>query len=222
MDYQKFIDTLPALYEDWMHESVRPKSNDFQEILEKVQGMTKPAVMQMLNWAVECMEPDELYCEIGCYLGSTLIGAMQYHPDKIAYAVDNFSEFDPEGENLKKLTEHIEMFGLRNQVKFHNQGFQDFFLKLRESKATSKKIGVYFYDGAHDYRSQMLGYLLARPFLAERALIVVDDTNDATVQLSIQDFITAEPNCKLLVSLLGGGFWNGIHILSWDTTQNKV
>jgi len=40
--------------------------------------------MQLLNFAVECMESDEIYCEIGTYRGSTLIGALLNHPERMA------------------------------------------------------------------------------------------------------------------------------------------
>jgi hypothetical protein len=36
MDYQKFSETLPDLYYDWGQKSVRPKSNQFQQVLEQV------------------------------------------------------------------------------------------------------------------------------------------------------------------------------------------
>jgi hypothetical protein len=45
--------------------------------------------------------------------------------------------------------------------------------------------GVYFYDGSHDYRSQLLGLLLAVPLLARRALLVLDDGNWPAVRQAL-------------------------------------
>jgi hypothetical protein len=42
---------------------------------------------------------------------------------------------------------------------------------------------MYFYDGSGEYRSQLMGLLLAEPFLAERALIIVDSTPAELVRL---------------------------------------
>jgi len=44
----------------------------------------------LLNFAVDCMEPDDIYCEVGCQ-GATLIELID-HPGQMAYAVNNFSE----------------------------------------------------------------------------------------------------------------------------------
>lgn len=220
MDYQRFIDQLPALYHNWGQESVQPQSDQFQAVLNHVQGMTTANVLQLLNFAVACLEPDEVYCEVGCFRGSTLIGALLNHPDRMAYAVDNFSEFDPQGENLEHLMQNLSAFHLEEQVLFCNQDFEAFFADW-QALQMSDRIGVYFYDGAHDYRSQLMGLLLARPFLADRALIIVDDSNWEPVQQANWDFIAAHPQCSLVLDLPTAGngdstFWNGLQILSWD------
>ena len=224
MDYQRFIETLPDLYYDWNQESVRPKSDQFQQVLEQIKGMTTANVMQLLNFAVECMEPNEIYCEIGCFQGSTLIGSLLKHQDTMAYAVDNFSEFDPSGENIEKLAGNLAKFGLDEQVSFCEQDFEEFFFSLRDFN-TEDKIGVYLYNGAHDYRSQLLGLLLVKPFLAEQALIIVDDSNWSAVQQANWDFIAAHPQCQMLLDLPTpedghSTFWNGIQVLSWNVRRD--
>ena len=223
MDYQKFIEQLPELYENWGQSSVHPKSNEFNAVLEKVQGMTTSNILQLLNFAVGCMEPEEVYCEIGCFQGSTLIGALLNHPGKMAYAVDNFAEFDQAGENFEQLSNNLSLFKVEEQVIFCNQNFEEFFLELREIEPRPK-IGVYLYDGAHDYRSQLLGLILARPFLADKALIIVDDSNWGSVQQANWDFMAAQPECQLLLDLPTpkdgySTFWNGIQVFRWDVNQ---
>lgn len=221
MDYQKFIEQLPLLYEDWGKDSVQPKSELFQSTWQKLNGMTTSNVMQLLNFAVSLLEPDEIYCEVGCFQGCTLIGAMLNNSTKFAYAIDDFSQFDEDGENYNTLIAHVSQFRLEEQIVFCNQDFQEFFKDFYEIK-DRQKIGVYFYDGAHDYRSQILGLLFAKPFLAEQAIIIVDDTNETDATLANQDFINIHPECKMLLDLPTPGngyytFWNGIQILSWDS-----
>ncbi|PSB32797.1 tetratricopeptide repeat protein [Stenomitos frigidus] len=225
MDYQRFIQQLPHLYHQWGSELVKPKAIHFQTALQQLQGMTTANVLQLLNFAVACMEPGEVYCEVGCFQGSTLIGALLNHPNRMAYAIDNFSEFDFGGENRTKLMQNLAAFALEEQVFFCEQDFESFFADLRALES-SDRIGVYLYDGAHDYRSQLMGLLLVKPFLADRALIIVDDSNWDAVQQANWDFIAAHPQCQLLLDLptpartyeqmSSCSFWNGIQILSWD------
>lgn len=226
MDYQKFVEELPKLYENWGKDFLQPKANKFAEVLERIEGMTTANVMQLLNFAVECIEEDEIYCEVGCYQGSTLIGALLDHSHQLAYAVDNFTEFDTEGGNQAKLAENLAQFNLNDRVLFCNQDFEEFFFDLKKIDPTTK-IGVYLYDGAHDYRSQMLGLLLVKPFLAPRALIIVDDSNWSCVKQANCDFIAAHPECQLLLDLPTAknkdrSFWNGIQVLSWNINRPKI
>lgn len=225
MDYQRFIKQLPQQYENWGNNEIKPKLDKFQQILHQVPGMTTANILQLLNFAVECMAPDEVYCEIGCFRGSTLIGALLDHCDRIAYAVDNFSEFDPEGTGFEQLTNNLEKFNLTDQVYFFNENFEEFFCELSQLK-TEDKIGVYFYDGAHDYRSQLMGLLLAKPFLADQALMIVDDSNLISVKQANWDFIATHPACRLVLNIgtlqrEHPSFWNGIQVLCWDVNQTE-
>ncbi|MEB3829522.1 class I SAM-dependent methyltransferase [Phormidium sp. CCY1219] len=224
MDYQRFIDKLTDLYENWGEESVRPKTEKFQKALDRVQGMTTPNVMQLLNCAVSCMEAEELYCEIGTYQGSSLIGALLDNGDRKAYAVDNFSELDEASDSLSNLLENLKKFNLENRVSFYNQDFEKFLLELREVKLRPK-IGTYFYDCAYDYRSQLMGLLLIRHCLSDRALIIVNNSNWKSVQQAQSDFVAAHPECEILQlspSITAEpSFGNGIQLLSWDIARRE-
>ncbi|HEY9301549.1 MAG TPA: tetratricopeptide repeat protein [Phormidium sp.] len=223
MDYQRFFEQLPSLYENWEQGLAFPKSADrFHKILDKVTGMTTANVMQLLNFAVECLEPNEVYCEVGCFQGASLIAALLEHPDRMAYAVDNFSEFDTFGDSFEKLTENLSNFNLSEQVFLCPQEFEEFFSELGGLE-TEDKIGFYFYDGAHDYRSHLMGLLLVRPFLAERALILVSNSNWSAPQQANYDFLAAHPQCQLLLDKADGSdnykIWNGVQLFVWDGTR---
>ncbi|MGB3205350.1 MAG: tetratricopeptide repeat protein [Crinalium sp.] len=225
MNYQTFIQHLPKLYENWGKSSVRPHSQQFELVLQQVQGMTTANVMQLLNLAVECMGLDEVYCEIGCFQGATLIGALLNHPTKIGYAVDNFSEFD-DGQNFELFSRNLSLFNLEEQVIFCNQSFEEFFFDLRTLNP-DQKIGVYFYNGANDYRSQLLELLLVKPFLAEQALIIINNTNSSSVQQANWDFMAAHCEFQLLLDFPTPQdhhhtFWNGLQVFSWDINQESV
>lgn len=226
MDYQAFFDQLPTHYDRWGEETVQPKVPQFQQVLEQVYGLTTPNVLQLLNLAVGFLEPGELYCEIGCFQGATLIGALLGQGQAMACAVDNFSDFDEPDGHLNQLMANLAQSGLTDQVWFCHQDFEEFFAELRHL-GTTDRIGVYFYGGAPDYRSQLMGLLLVQPFLADRALIVVDNSNWDTVQQACWDFIATYPQCRRLLHLPTStnrhpSFWNGIQILSWDRHQTQA
>lgn len=216
MKIAKFLVGLRGLYENWGKLNVRPKDTRFSEVLEKIDGMTTASVLQLLNHAVSCMEPGEIYCELGCLRGSTLVGALLGQKDKFAVAVDNFSEHDP-GHNYQMLRSNLTKFNLDPQVAFYDRDFEKQLIDLRSD---NRKIGVYFYDAAHDYRSQLMGLLLAVPLLAERALIIVDDTNGPPTRQGTLDFLAARPEAELLLDIRTPGnahpsFWNGMVVIGW-------
>ncbi|MGA1282606.1 MAG: class I SAM-dependent methyltransferase [Prochlorothrix sp.] len=226
MNPAPFLQTLPQQYHNWDTEEVQPRNPDFGQILAQVPGMTTANVQQLLNAAVAGLGEEEIYCEIGTYLGSTLIGALWQHPQVMAYAVDNFAEYNPDGSNYSQLVANLERFGLEEQVYFFDQDVEEFFADLRQLE-DPPKIGVYFYDGAHDYRSTLMGLLLVTPFLADEALIILDDANWQSVQQAIWDFIASHPQCRSVLELSTPiarypTFWNGIHVLAWNRHQPQV
>jgi hypothetical protein len=104
-------------------------------------------------------------------------------------------------------------------AQFANQDFERYLVERR--RRGGPPIGVYLYDGAHDYRSQLLGLLLAVPHLAERALVVVDDANFAAGREATWDFLAACPQARLLLEVRTPGnghpdFWNGLQVLTWE------
>src|SRR5258708_1277491 len=107
MDHQRFPQHLPALYDDWAGPAVRPPSPRFAHALARARGLPAPAVLQLLNFAVACLEGDELYAEVGCFQGATLTGALLGHPARRARAADNFSQFDPQGHNREALLRNL-------------------------------------------------------------------------------------------------------------------
>jgi predicted O-linked N-acetylglucosamine transferase (SPINDLY family) len=220
MDYQKFITYLPELYYNWGKDSVSVKSRQFQQLIEQAKDTTTVNIMQLLNFAVECIESEEIYCEVGCCQAINLIAALHNHPQTMAYAIDDFSKYNNSDEIFAQINYNLSVFGLDEQVIICNQDFEEFFCELREFKIENK-IGIFFSNAANDYRSQILGLLLVKPFLADQALIITANSNNSGVQQANWDFITAHPQCQMLLELPTpeanhNTFWNGIQVLSWD------
>ncbi len=223
MDYQKFSQQLPRLYDNWGQESVAAKNGKFQQLVDQEKGNNTATanLMQLLNFVVDCMEPDEIYCQIGIDR-TYLLGAILEHPDCMAYVVENLSE--DEEYRIEELLESLQKFNLEQQVIFCNQEISEFFWELRDF-GIETKIGVYFYNGLPDYRPTLLGLLLSSKSLANQALIIVAHANYRTVQQAIWDFMAIHGECQVVLDLFNWGqdssaFGNGLQVLSWDVERS--
>src|SRR5262245_39393215 len=106
MNVDMFLSELRLQYARWGSSSIQPIRDQFRNLLETVQGMTTANVLQLLNLAVQCLQHNEVYLEVGSYLGATLIGAaLGNHRQCIG--VDNFSQFNETGRNKETLLENI-------------------------------------------------------------------------------------------------------------------
>ena len=169
MDYQKFIQQLPELYENWGQDFVKPKSQQFEQVLKHLSSITTANVMQLLNFAADCMESDEIYCQLGCYNGASLIGTLLNHPDRMAYVIDEVTDFD-------KLIEKLSLLNLHEQVCFCQGNIQDFFSELKAIESPDK-IGLFFLNCPPNYRQYLISLLLAKNFLSDQALIIASSAS---------------------------------------------
>ncbi|MEB3281498.1 MAG: tetratricopeptide repeat protein [Lyngbya sp.] len=219
MNVQKFIQQLANFFDNGERETVQQKSDQFQQLLEQTNPENSVNLMQLLNVAVDCLQPDEMYCEVGTSDGVSLIAALLGHPEQMAYAVSDISD----NISLEQLVENVQRFNLEEQIIFCNQDFESFLLELREIE-TDTQIGVYYYQGLSDYRSVLMGLLLVRPFLAKQAVILVNYADRDTVQQAIWDFMAAYPQCKILLELSDSSHLNQIlggeiQVLNWNAEQ---
>nr|WP_199330422.1 tetratricopeptide repeat protein [Microcoleus sp. FACHB-68] len=208
------------MYENWGEESVKPKSQRFKHLLERVPDVTEENLMPLLNFAVSCLDAGEIYCEIGTQRGATLIAALSDHPDCMAYAVNHFSDFELGEEIAATLLATLQEFNIQEQVFLCNQTFEEFFFYLRDLE-TEDKIGLLFDNSQPDYRSQLLALLLVKPFLATQALLIINNTLFSTSRQAILDFVATHGECEILLELPSKAFGKGIVILSWDSERKE-
>jgi hypothetical protein len=117
-------------------------------------------------------------------------------PGMPCFGIDNFASLDPDSKNKKIATERLERFGAANAVLI-DEDF-DAALDGLEAHLGDRKIAVYFIDGPHDYRSQMVCLLKVLRHLHEGAVIVVDDANYTFVRQSTADFLAGHPDFKMV------------------------
>ena len=190
---------------------------------EKLIG-TLQRLAQQLNPQKEC------YVEVGVFQGLSLLSVAKAFQNGDVYGIDNFSQFDKDNVNFSIVEEREKKLQLTN-VNIINKDFE-IALENLDKYIGNKKVGVYFVDGPHDYRSQLMCLLLAKPYLSEHAVILVDDSNYEHVRQANRDFLIANPDFKLLFESYNQthphnfskekqqevqkGWWNGINILVHD------
>ncbi|MCX7744172.1 MAG: class I SAM-dependent methyltransferase [Flavobacteriales bacterium] len=161
-----------------------------------LEGATGKKVIAILQHAIQLLENDECYVEIGVYRGLSLISTSVVAPHITALGIDNFAQFDKNNSNKTFVENLIRQHQLHN-TQLINMDFEDGLNSL-EKFLNGKKIGLYFIDGPHDYRSQLICLLFAKKFLSEKAIIVIDNCNYNHVRQANQDFLKANSEFKLL------------------------
>lgn len=181
-----------------MHGAIHGDSLGFAEGAE---GYSGKKLVTLLKLASEKMlKPQETcYLEIGVFKGLTLLSIGDHLTQKgisaSVFGIDNFSQFDTNGENKKTVERGIEKLKLSN-TSLINLDYEIALQNLTEHIG-KQKIGVFFIDGPHDYRSQLMCLQMALPHLADDCMIIIDDCNYQHVRLSTRDFLICHPEFKL-------------------------
>ena len=175
-------------------------------------------------------DPKTCYLEVGVFQGLTLLSVAAACPKLACYGIDNFTYFDPDGRNMSIVKQRTEQLGVDNSCLI-NEDYEDA-LESLDRHISDKKIALYFIDGPHDYRSQLMCLALALPYLHDDATIIIDDCNYRHVRQANRDFLVTHPEFKLVFeaytkchpgNMTSGeqekarkGWWNGVNILIRD------
>jgi len=207
MDVERFKQELPRLFERFP-ESHLPRDRRFEEVLEAVPGLARENNLALLNLAAGLLGPGESYVEVGSYRGTSLVAAMLGNDGEFV-AIDDFS-FDEATQ--AGLEASLERFGLEGATILAGDAFE----LLEKGALEGPSVGVYYYDAAHDYESQLRGLQLVEPHLAREALLVIDDSDWDEVRHATADYLNGQPNAELIFDIPGnGGWWEGMQVLAW-------
>lgn len=177
----------------------------------------------LLNWAVDNLEDEEIYCQIGVNSFSTLIAALLNHPDSMAYAVDSFYQQN-NSSNYENIVNNLDNLNLTEQVFLFDQDPEEFLLELK-TVDFENKIGLFVYDWKKDYRSVLYSLLLIKSFLSDQSLIIIEGVNHPSVQQAITDFLSVNPEFIIEKEFLSQSdqsifVGNGRFVLSRDINRN--
>jgi predicted O-methyltransferase YrrM len=213
VDSDRFLRELPGLFDDFPR-SEHPRDRRLAPVLE-VENLASENVLALLNLAASCLGPDEAYVEIGVFHGASLIAAMLGNEEHRFVAVDSFGFRDASLEGVEAT---LERFGIRRPELHVGDAFE----LVEQGALDGLQVGVWYYDAAHDYESQVEGLRMAEPLLVPGALLIVDDTDWTDVERAMDDYVAGQPRARRLLTVEGKerGFpqwWEGMQILVWDS-----
>lgn len=195
-----------------------PVDRRFQKVLADVPGMATEHKLALLNLAAAHLEPGEAYLEVGSFKGLSLIGAMLGNADRRFYAIENFLEFNPDRRARAELEANLARWVEPGRARLLEG---DCFDLLRRGAGLKEPVGVYFYDGAHGRLPHYLALGVAEPWLADRALVVIDDASWPIVARATDRYVAAHPGYRLLFDLAAEHeedprWWNGVRVYGFE------
>ncbi|BBD54342.1 class I SAM-dependent methyltransferase [Planktothrix agardhii 1029] len=147
--------------------------------LLNVQGMSTIAIAYIIYELTKFLDPEEVYLNIGVWKGYSFLAGV-LNKDAMSIGVDNFSKFGGPRDEFMQNYEPLR----HEKSSFFDMSYETYLETIHQSK-----IGLYFYDGAHDYNSQLEALTRAEPFFSNNTVIIVDDSNFQPARNATLEFI---------------------------------
>jgi protein O-GlcNAc transferase len=223
VDVERFAAGLPDLFDDFPR-SPHPRGRRFDDVIEAIPNLAEENVLALLNLAANLLAPGESYVEVGTYYGASLIGAMRGNAgDFVAIDLFSFGANEVKGRTLpaasrEGLEANLRRFGLEGATILEGDAFQ----VIEGGALGDRRVGAYYYDGPHDYDSQVRGLQAIEPWLADEALLLVDDHDWEHVTQATRDYLDSQPKARLLFEIGGTDqgqpqWWEGVAVLAWNS-----
>ena len=92
---------------------------------------------------------------------------------------------------------------------------------LEQGALKGRRVGVFYYDAAHSYEAHIRALQLVEPYLSDRALLIVDDSDWEQVGRATRDYLADQPRAHMLFDIKGDDhgqpdWWKGVHVLAWQ------
>jgi predicted O-methyltransferase YrrM len=222
MDASRFAAELPGLFEDYPR-SGRPRGRRFDDLVDGIPNLATENTLALINLAASLLASGESYVEAGTYMGASLIAASRGNEDVDLVAIDNF-RFGPmtvAGRELPAASRSA----LETNLQRYDVGATvlegDALEVLQSGALAGRRVGVFYYDACHDYEPQLEALRLVEPFLAQEALLIVDDSDWTDVHRAIDDYLGGQPRAELLVEIAGAAgdqdwWWDGMAALRFE------
>jgi predicted O-methyltransferase YrrM len=221
MNVDRFVAELPRLFDDFPA-SPHPIGRRFDDVIAGLPNLAEENVLALLNLAASLLGDGESYVEVGSLFGASLIGAMRENAGDFV-AIDNFAfpAIEVSGRKIPpadraELEKNLRRFGAERATIIEGDAFE----VIEGGKLGDRKVGVYYFDGPHDHDSQVRGLRSVEPWLADQALLVVDDHDWEQVERATADYLAAQPRAESLFVIPGADkgspqWWAGVAVLGW-------
>ena len=214
VDPERFLRELPVLFDDFPRSEL-PRDPRFAAVLAEVEGLAQPNNLALLNLAASLLEPGESYVEVGTFRGTSLIATLLGNETQDVVAIDDFSLYEGSREALDENLRRAGLAGVPSILE------GDVFEIVPGGVLGERRVGVWYYDAAHDYESQVQGLRIAEPYLVPGALLIIDDTDWQKVARAIDDYLAAQPRARRILKVDGEDYgapqwWSGMQVLAWD------
>jgi protein O-GlcNAc transferase len=219
----RFAAELPGLFDDFPR-SEHPRGRRFDDLVRGLPNLATENTLAVVNLAASLLGTGESYVEAGTYMGASLIAAARGNAGADLVAIDRF-RFGPMEVSGRKLPAasraaleaNLDRFGVSATI-FEGDSVD----VLRRGALDGRTVGVFYYDAAHDYESQIGALRLVEPYLAEQALLIVDDSDWDDVRRAIDDYLADQPAARELVQVGGEDagrpwWWAGMSVLAWNS-----
>jgi hypothetical protein len=212
VDPERFLEGLPGRFEDFPR-SEHPLDDRFVRIADEIENLARPNNLALLNHAASCLESGEAYVEIGVFHGASLVAAMLDNEHARFVGIDSFEHM---GASPADVEASLERFRLPRPELIVGDAFE----LVPAGALGDVRVGVWYYDAAHDYESQLEGLRMGEPWLAPGALLVVDDTDWERVERALEDYLAGQPLARRILTLEGKDrgsphWWEGMQVLAW-------
>jgi predicted O-methyltransferase YrrM len=207
-----FLPALEAAFDDFPRSEL-PRDPRFAEIHGAVENLATPNTLALLNVAATLLGEGESYVEVGSFRGASLASALVGNG---AHGV-GVDRFGFRGATRADLEATLELFDVAERAEIVEG---DAFQLLADGALNHTRAGVYYYDAAHDYESQLKGLRLIEPHLASDALLIVDDSDWEDVDRATRAYLATQPRAKTLLVVEGSSrglpwWWEGMHVIEW-------
>ena len=186
---------------------------NLKKALLKIDSMSTYAIGYLVNQICSRLSKNQIYLNIGCWKGFTLISGMIDTSCKVI-GVDNFSQFDGP---KKEFYSNFEKYRNKKKHFFYDEDYKIFFKNFEKKQ---DKINFYYYDGEHSYKNQYENLEIANNFLVKGSIVFIDDVNFSEVEKGTKDFLNkTQSDYKVIREIKTANnhchpsYWNGIMIL---------
>lgn len=174
--------------------------------------------LAVLNLAAASLETDEIYLEIGAFRGTSIVAASLDVDRGGFFTVDNFSQFGGPEVECRAL---IAKYGAGRIELIDRDAWE-----LLRDPPFDTKVGVFFYDGPHEYWHQWKALEMVQPLLADEALVIVDDASWTHVAAANDAFLDTHPQFERLRrfesdGLNGERWWNGVDVITFRRARGQ-